>query len=45
MTIFLLELCDTKLSDGKVTGDMIFNAVKKLAHETDVFGRDFRTHC
>ncbi|MWN31056.1 hypothetical protein GQ597_03650 [Gilliamella sp. Pra-s65] len=28
MTIFLLELCDTKLSGGKVTGDMIFSAVK-----------------
>ncbi|OCG19338.1 MULTISPECIES: AEC family transporter [unclassified Gilliamella] len=28
MTIFLLELCDTKMSGGKVTGDMIFNAVK-----------------
>ncbi|WP_085164046.1 AEC family transporter [Gilliamella bombi] len=28
MTIFLLELCDTKLSGGKVTGGMIFSAVK-----------------
>ncbi|OCG25880.1 hypothetical protein A9G29_02430 [Gilliamella sp. Fer2-1] len=28
MTIFLLELCDTKMSGGKVTGDMIFSAVK-----------------
>ncbi|OCG39677.1 AEC family transporter [Gilliamella sp. Bif1-4] len=28
MTIFLLELCDTKLSGGKVTGGMILSAVK-----------------
>lgn len=28
MTIFLLELCHTKVSGGKVTGNMIFSAVK-----------------
>lgn len=28
MTIFLLELCDTKISGGKVTGAMVFSAVK-----------------
>jgi malonate transporter and related proteins len=28
ITIFLLELCDTKISGGKVTADMVLSAVK-----------------